>query len=89
MVFKVYDPVDQSQTIGQVEYKYDVLRNEKGEKIGPPGYYPVVTYIKQNSANEIIESYKPVQKPALLQTLYDKAYQSAVQYNISTMPTGI
>tara|TARA_X000001382_G_scaffold32166_1_gene21033 strand:+ start:12960 stop:15044 length:2085 start_codon:yes stop_codon:yes gene_type:complete len=84
-----YDPVDQSQTIGQVEYKYDVLRNEKGEKIGPPGYYPVVTYIKKDSSGKIIERYKPVQKATLLQDLYDQAYQSAVQSNVSTMPTGI
>ncbi|MAN62444.1 MAG: hypothetical protein CMI60_10920 [Parvibaculum sp.] len=84
-----YDPVDQSQTIGQVEYKYDVLRNEKGEKIGPPGYYPVVTYIKKDSSGKIIEKYKPVQKPTLLQDFYDQAYQSAVQNNVSTMPTGI
>lgn len=84
-----YDPVDGSETIGQVEYKYDVLRNDKGEKIGPPGYYPVVTYIKKDSSGKIIESYKPVQKPTLLQDFYDQAYQSAVQYNISTMPTGI
>jgi len=84
-----YDPVDGTQTVGQVEYKYDVLRNDKGEKIGPPGYYPVVTYIKKDSSGKIIERYKPVQKPTLLQDFYDQAYQSAVQYNISAMPTGI
>ena len=69
-------------------YKYDVLRNDKGEKIGPPGYYPVVTYVKMKGKN-IIERYEPIQKPTLLQDLYDKAYQSAVQNNVSTMPTGI
>ncbi len=84
-----YDPVDGTQTVGQVEYKYDVLRNDKGEKIGPPGYYPVVTYIKKDSSGKIIEKYKPLQKATLLQDLYDQAYQSAVQNNVSTMPTGI